>query len=394
MPDIRRRRISTIVGGARERPDIRLFPEPRSTFMKTLLLALLVASALPGLAQKIEPAASFAERQVTGVAVSKDGRLFVNFPLWSDAHDLSVAEVDRDGSLRPFPNEEWNRKDDTPANRWVCVQSVHVDDAGFLWVLDAASPKMEGVIPGGAKLVKFDLTKNEAVQTITFDEQQAPAKSYLNDVRVETNTNFAYLTESGLGAVLVVNLSSGKIRRVLADHASTKANPELELVAEGIKLIDPKTGKTPQIHADGIALDQKHGYLYFHALTGRTLYRIKTQHLRNERLDDEELGKRVENVGDTRAPDGMLADESGNLLLASFENNSIDFWNVTDGAYRTLIQDKRLQWPDSMAWGPDGTLYVTTSQIHRTPKFNGGKNLRAEPFAVWKITLVKPIAKE
>jgi sugar lactone lactonase YvrE len=358
--------------------------------MKPLFFALLFASALPGFGQQLEPVASFAERQVTGVAVAKDGRLFVNFPYWSDAHDLSVAEVDRDGSLRPFPNAEWNRKEGPPGGRWVCVQSVHIDDAGALWVLDAASPKMEGVVPEGAKLVKFDLATNQPLKTFTFDEQLAPTKSYLNDVRVETNTSFAYLTESGLGALLVVDLVGGKIRRVLADHPATKADPKLELVVDGLKLTDPKTGKTPQIHADGLALDAKNGYLYFHALTGHTLYRIKTAHLRNDKLDDEALADRLELVGDTRAPDGMLSDESGNVLLAAFENNSIDFWNAADGAYRTLIQDKRLQWPDSLAWGPDGTLYVTTSQIHRTPRFNQGKSQQAGPFAVWKIKLVKP----
>jgi hypothetical protein len=39
-----------------------------------------------------------------GVAVSAQGRVFVNFPFWSDDHTISVAEV-VDGKLRPFPDE-------------------------------------------------------------------------------------------------------------------------------------------------------------------------------------------------------------------------------------------------------------------------------------------------
>jgi sugar lactone lactonase YvrE len=34
-----------------------------------------------------------------------------------------------------------------------------------------------------------------------------------------------------------------------------------------------------------------------------------------------------------------------------------------DGKLATVVQDKRLRWPDSMAEGPDGALYVTSSRI-------------------------------
>jgi hypothetical protein len=103
----------------------------------------------------------------------------------------------------------------------VCVQSVVVDDQDALWVLDPASPKTEAVVKGGPKLVKIDLA-TRVTQSVIFDEDVAPERSYLNDVRLDTKTGHAFITESGTGAIIVVDLKSGKARRLLASDPSTK----------------------------------------------------------------------------------------------------------------------------------------------------------------------------
>ena len=275
---------------------------------------------------KLEEVAGFPDRQVTGVAVSKDERVFVSFPYWSDNHTISVGEVMRDGTLKPYPDEPWNAKSGDPAQRWVCVQSVYIDDQDTLWVLDPAAPKMEKVVKGGAKLVRFDLTKNKVVHVIRFEEDFAPEGSYLNDVRIDTKTQHAYITDSGLGALVIVDLKSGGKRRVLENHPATKAQPGVTLEVDEIQLKDPKTGQTPQVHADGIALDRENGYLYIHALTGHTLYRIKTTDLRDAGLSEEQLSQRVEKVADTPASDGMIAGRDGSIYLTTFEHNAIARW--------------------------------------------------------------------
>jgi hypothetical protein len=69
--------------------------------MKLLGLLVSVASvalAAPSTAQTLAPVATFGH-QVTGVAVSADGRRFVNFPRWTEDAPISVAEVASDGSL-------------------------------------------------------------------------------------------------------------------------------------------------------------------------------------------------------------------------------------------------------------------------------------------------------
>ncbi|MDQ3200470.1 MAG: major royal jelly family protein [Verrucomicrobiota bacterium] len=355
----------------------------KHTLLSSLaFLSLMAARILPAGTATMETVASFPEQQVTGVAVSKRGRIFVNFPNWSDNHTVSVAEIVR-GEPHPYPNEEWNRAG-APGKHFVCVQSVYVDESDSLWVLDPAAPGMKETVTGGPKLVKIDLIKNEVVQTIPFGENVAPKKSYLNDVRVDTKTQTAYITDSGLGAIVVVDLRDGKARRLLEGDPSTQAAKDFQLEVNGRTLLT-EDGKPPRIHSDGIAFDPLSGYLYYHALTGKTLYRIKTTDLKNPRLTKSELSARVETVIETPAPDGMAMGPDGRLYLTDVEHGAVQALDLRENQLVSLLADGRLSWPDSLAWGPDGSLYVTTSQIQQMPRFNGGKDMRTIPYRVYKI---------
>ncbi|MDB6153769.1 MAG: major royal jelly-related protein [Chthoniobacteraceae bacterium] len=336
-------------------------------------------------AGNLEEVASFPSQQVTGVTVSKEGRVFVNFPDWSDDHTVSVAEVVH-GKPKPYPDEEWN-KPGAPGTHFVCVQSVYVDDTNALWVLDPAAPKMKEIVKGGPKLLKVDLATNKVVQTIAFDEDAAPEKSYLNDVRVDTKAKIAFITDSGLGAVVVVDLKSGKARRLLKEHPSTKAEAGFKLAVDGRELVEQGTKEPPKINSDGIALDFNREYLYYHALTGRTLYRIKTEYLKDASLDEKELDAKVETVIQTPAPDGMIEGENGTVYLTDIESGAIVRFDPASKSIDRVFQDKRLQWPDTLAWGSDKSLYITASQIENMPRFNGGKSARKEPYKLFKLRL-------
>lgn len=332
--------------------------------------------------------------QWTGVAVSKTGRRFVSSPNWHDGHYWSVAELKPDGSPSPYPDQYWNRFDARlgipPGDQFVCVQSVHVDSSDRLWVLDPASPRFEGVIPGGAKLIQFDLATDRAARIIHFDDSIAPKGSYLNDVRIDVARDTAYITDSGLGAIIVVDLGTGRSRRLLAGDPRTKAE-DIVPVIEGRELrysTGPRTGQVPKINADGIALSTDGEWLYWQALTARTLYRIPTGVLRDPTSNEERIAAAVQSLGPSVMTDGMEIDSRGTLYFTALEEGSI-MTRTPDGLMQTIARDPRIIWPDSFAFGSDGSLYFTTSQINRTSWFSPRGTMPASPYFLFRIPSVR-----
>jgi len=333
--------------------------------------------------------AAFDTTQITGVAMSGDGRMFVNAPFWTDPHGPSVLEVTSETTATPYPDAEWNRRwQDAagldPERTFICVQSVYVDpeNSSTLWILDPASPQFSGVIPGGAKLVRVDLDTDTVDQVIPFDSTTAPTGSYLNDVRVSTDQTRAYITDSNLGALVVVNLADGTARRVLDDHPAMAADTSLVLTIGG-REFRGLNGEVPQIASDGIALSPDDDYVYVHALTGTHLYRIPTGALNDPNLPADSLGERVEDVGETVVTDGMIAGPDGTIYHTALEADAIVGWHPERGL-DTLVTDPRLKWPDSFTLGPDGELRVTTSQIHLMPQYNRNINRRSDPYRVFR----------
>jgi sugar lactone lactonase YvrE len=341
----------------------------------------------------IECVARFAH-QVTGVTVSEDNRIFVNFPRWTEDAPVSVAELLADGSIKPYPDEQWNawrnaRKDElAPEEHWVCVQSVVADGRGSLWVLDPAAPAQSHVVDGGPKLVRIELATNKVTQTIAFDEDAAPQGSYLNDVRFSNDGAFAYITDSGVkGAILVVEIASGKAARVLDGDDSTQMKKGLDVKADG-KVLRRPDGRGVEFSADGIELSGDGDYLYWQAIKGDTLYRIRTGLLCGAGMRGEDVSGQVEAFGLNGVNDGLLIPRGTNrMLLTAVQENAIKMRDLDAGPgapLQTLVQDARLRWPDTFSQGPDGVVYVTTSHIQDSAFFNPDAP-SALPTELWKL---------
>jgi sugar lactone lactonase YvrE len=364
--------------------------------MKYLLPSLALCAALPLLAQSpttpapnpapLEVVASL-EQQPTGVAVSKSGRLFACFPYWADSHTYSVAELKPGQPPIPYPTPDWNEvayAQVSPERHFVCVQSVYVDSQDKLWVLDPGAPEFSSEIHG-AKLVKIDLASNTIEKIYRFNPGLAPPKSYLNDVRIDVKHHAAYISESGLGSIVVLDLNSGVGRRLLANSPETKGFPGFIVEIDGQQM-RTQDGFLFSANCDGIALDPTDAWLYFCALSGGHLYRIATADLLNEKLDEPALEKKIQTMMTIPAADGLLAGPDGLIYVTDPEGHAVRWFSPSQGGSpQVAAEDPRLAWPDSLALSPDGWMYVSASQLQRMPRFNQGQDRAQLPYQIFRF---------
>lgn len=350
--------------------------------MKKLFVSLFLVS---GIAWAQEPVARFEGPMLTGVAVSKSGRIFVNFPRWGDPVTYTVAEI-REGRETPFPSLPYSEYDpQRPKDTLVSVQSVVVDAADRLWILDTGSVKMSAPVAGGAKLVGVDLKTNKVFQTVTFPADVVKSTTYLNDVRVDVARNVAYITDSafkGPNGIIVVDLKSGRSWRKLDGHRSVEEEPAFVPTVDRQQLYNK--GQSMTVGADGIALSPDGQRLWYCPLSGRRLYSVSTAALVDPAAD---AAATVRDEGDKGgAADGIEMDANGQLYATNYEHALVSRRSA-DGKFSTVAKFPGPNtWLDTLAI-QDGWLYVTANQLHRQADYQGGKDLRTKPYVLYRVKL-------
>lgn len=343
----------------------------------------------------IEPVHEFYDAMPTGVTVAADGRIFINFPRWGDEVPFTVGEI-RDGKIVAYPDAAINTFDPVrPGETLGSVQSVVVDPANKLWILDTAAPGFSAPVTGGAKLVAVDLATNKVVKTIVLPSSTVLPTTYINDVRFDLRkgkAGIAFITDSsinGPGGIIVVDLDSGESWRKLTGDKSTSPDPSFVPVVEGERLAAREKGKPPapfNVASDGIAISADGETLFYCPLSSRHLYSIPTALLLDRSASAAAVAAAVVDLGEKGASDGLEADDKGRVYAGDYERNSIR-QRQTDGEWKTIAHDPRILWPDTFSVASDGYLYFTANQLHRAAQFHEGQDLREKPYMLFRIKI-------
>jgi len=322
------------------------------------------------------------DRVWNGITITRDGRVFVGYP-GADRPGVQIEELLPDGTRKPFPNLAWNdwKPGADPKDAFVRVNALRIGPDGVLWVVDAGAPGLgKPVVAGAARVLRFDLRTNSLSRVYPLISV-TKIKSYADDIRFNGST--AFITDAGEPALIVLNLHSGKSRRVLDGDPSTTDG--LPMLADG-KVLKQEDGLGLRVHADQLEVSPDGRYLYYQPASGQ-MARIETRWLRQPKLSAAQLALHVErNWADTPTTGGTAIDAKGTIYTSDTNHRRI-LAISSDGKISTLISDPRLIWVDAMWIDHSKYLWIPAAQLNLTPGFTGGKNEVKYPVWIYKMKI-------
>lgn len=298
-----------------------------------------------------------------------------------------VMKLDRKGDWVPFPNAEMNTPGSGAPVELDSVLGIASDPRGVVWMLDNGR-RMDSP----PKLVAWDTKRDEFHRVLPINAKSLSPRSFLKNLVIDPSAPFMYISDPADGissAIIVVDTTTGLTRRVLEGHRSVQMDPSLELELDGKSLevrrpdgaiATPLTGVSP------LAIDRKGEWLYYGPRNGSTLFKIKTELLRRTDLAANVLESQVTGVSPKPICDSMTIDSRGRIYFGDISRGSIDYVTPDEDYLnlRLLVRDPRMVWPSGITIGSDGNLHFFGNQLHRTPFFNGGKDITAPPFSIFE----------
>lgn len=327
-----------------------------------------------------------------GFKNDRDGNYYLSVPRWAPGIPATVNKieiVDGKPMLSAYPSWEMNE-----IGRPDALQSVlgwEIDELNRAWFLDQGHIEGQRCLDGAQKIVCWDLTTNQLVESIPIPNHIASYEaSFLNDLMVDNVNGFVYIADSGIftdplqGGLIVYNMRTKELRRVLHQHVSTQDVPDYWFEIAGKKIWKDRPMRTG---ADGIALSADRETLYWCALTARRLYAVPTAVLRDYSTSEADVEAAVVDLGDKGTnTDGMGADDRGMIYYTMLENQGIGRYDPVGKSFGTFITDPRMVWVDGMTFDNKGHLIFNSNRLHEL--FGGDLDWdNPENFVVWKAYL-------
>jgi len=332
----------------------------------------------------------------TGIAVSSSKKVFTCFPRQRDDQPYTVTEVVR-GRDKPFPDQTYQKGSfEDPSSWFIDAQSVTIDSSDRLWVLDTGVPFRNGTkekkpLVGGPKIMSFNVTSGKLLRSYVMPQSALVEKSSINDVRFNLTlgkAGTAFISDTAdEGAIIVVDLDSGKTIRRLSNSSSTCADSHFVGSYQNKPFYVREKGKDFKSISNGAnAIALYNGKVYFSPQASNRFHSVPQELLADPNVSEQKLQESVTLV--TRSPSystGAESDNLGRIFYGAPEQNSINYIDSHTGEVAVLISSPLLKWPDSFSQTNDGYLYVTTNDLPKWPKFNNGKDFRKPPYYLYRV---------
>lgn len=348
----------------------------------------------------LEVVAEFYGPGPSGIAVTPDNRIFIGFPRHAENHSKATLAELKGDTLVPYPDAAHSLPSSAPPDRrLISIHGMTTDSKGRLWAIDDGKIVGRPIAPGAAKVIGIDPATDQLIASVVLTPPTMLPDSHMNDLRVDLThgaRGTAYVADSSFGtspALVVVDIATGRQRRVLAGHPSIQAEKGFLTVLEGRPLrYDPAHPTFPVGGVDSITLSPDSTLLYYSPLTSRRLYSIPTALLSNFDATDDQLAAGITDHGEKVMTDGLATDAQGRIYLTASEHDAIMRW-LPDGTIEVVVRDPRIVWPDGI-FATRTHVYCTLGQWNRLAGFNGGKDLRQPPYLLVRAPITPPIRED
>lgn len=294
------------------------------------------------------------------ISVSPGGRVFMSTHLaYGGKHRM--VELLPDDQFEPYPEFDFHPKINA-------VLGTVVDEHNILWFLDTIWGK-----DAIGRVIGWSIEKNQ-LHKIFYIARPIVNNAYiLNDLAVDRKNNAIYITETAdanTSALLVVNLKTGLVRRVLdGSLATTPENKDIVIDNEVLYM----QGKPARIGVNPITIDINYEWLYFAPMSSNKLYRISTKALNDESLTPPALEKQIEFYANKPMSDGITIDANNNIYISDLQNHAIGIVNA-NREYSTLYQNNNtLSWVAGFAAAGNLGILAVSNKAHNSPAFNNKK---------------------